>query len=161
MINTQFKSRFYPSQWSRPGFLRFAMLAIFLIGILVAGCTSTPDVETLPAPAENLPVNTWEEISIAEAAARYEAGAFMLDVRQPEEWEEVHIPGATLIPLGELSQRLGELPKDQEIVVYCRSGNRSQSGAEILAKNGFTGVTSMAGGIVQWNAAGYPTETGE
>ncbi len=85
----------------------------------------------------------------------------MLDVRQPEEWEEMHIPGATLIPLGELPQRLGELPQDQEIVVYCRSGNRSQSGAEILAKNGFSGVTSMAGGIQQWSTAGYPTETGK
>jgi len=52
----------------------------------------------------------------------------VLDVRQPEEWEEIHIPGATLIPLGELHQRLGELPKDQDIVVSCHSGNRSQSG---------------------------------
>lgn len=139
--------------------LKVMLITMLLFSVVLAGCASAPEVETLPAPAENLPASTWEEISVAEAEARYSAGAFMLDVRQPEEWDEVHIPGATLIPLGELPQRLGELPKDQEIVVYCRSGNRSQSGAEILAKNGFSGVTSMAGGITEWSAAGYPTES--
>ena len=153
-----------PSKHARlgnPNHLRLTLLVFLLISLLMAGCSSAPDIETLPAPAETLPVNTWQQISVEQAAARYEAGAFMLDVRQPEEWEEMHIPGATLIPLGELPQRLGELPQDQEIVVYCRSGNRSQSGAEILAKNGFSGVTSMAGGINEWSTAGYPTETGK
>jgi rhodanese-related sulfurtransferase len=149
------------SQLGNPKHLRFTLLALLLISLLMAGCSSAPDIETLPAPAETLPVNTWQQISVEQAAARYEAGAFMLDVRQPEEWEEMHIPGATLIPLGELPQRLGELPHDQEIVVYCRSGNRSQSGADILARNGFSGVTSMAGGIKEWSTAGFPTETGK
>lgn len=84
----------------------------------------------------------------------------MLDVREPDEWQQIRIPGATLIPLGELPQRLSELPKDQEIVVYCRSGNRSKTGAEILATAGFSGVTSMAGGVNQWSAAGLPVESG-
>jgi rhodanese-related sulfurtransferase len=138
---------------------RYTLFAVLVISVLLTSCTSAAVVETLPAPAENLPPNTWKEISVAEAAARYNEGAFMLDVRQPEEWDEIHIPGATLIPLGELPQRLGELPQDQEIVVYCRSGNRSQSGADILAKNGFEGVASMAGGINEWSSAGYPTES--
>ena len=161
MIKNIFLSRIHRPQLNTPQILRLVPIAILLIGMMLAGCTAAPEVETLPAPAENSPANTWEEISVAEAEARYSAGAFMLDVRQPEEWEEIHIPGATLIPLGELSQRLGELPKDQEIVVYCRSGNRSKSGAEILAKTGFSGVTSMAGGITQWSTAGYPTESGK
>ena len=100
------------------------------------------------------------EISVQEAYAKREAGAFILDVRQPEEWEQVHIPGATLIPLGDLPDRLSEVPGDQEVVVVCRSGNRSQEGRDILKKAGYEQVTSMKGGIKEWQAAGYPTLSG-
>lgn len=100
------------------------------------------------------------EISVAEAAAKREAGAFILDVRQPEEWNEYHIPGSILVPLDELEARVSELPSDQEIVVVCRSGNRSQPGRDILLDAGFTQVTSMTGGLKQWRAAGYPTVSG-
>jgi len=100
------------------------------------------------------------EISVAEAASMRDSGAFILDVRQPEEWNEVHIPGATLIPLGELASRVNEVPTDQEIVVVCRSGNRSQQGRDILLQAGFEQVTSMAGGVNQWSAAGLETVSG-
>ena len=89
-----------------------------------------------------------------------DSGAFILDVRQPEEWNEYHVPGSTLIPLAELASRVDELPQDQEIVIVCRSGNRSAQGRDILLGAGFTQVTSMAGGLAQWRAAGYPTVTG-
>ncbi|HET9911946.1 MAG TPA: rhodanese-like domain-containing protein [Anaerolineales bacterium] len=97
------------------------------------------------------------EVSVEEAAAKREAGAFILDVRQPEEWNDFHIPDSTLIPLGELASRVDELPRDQEIVVVCRSGNRSQQGRDILLEAGFSQVTSVAGGVTQWRAAGHPT----
>jgi rhodanese-related sulfurtransferase len=100
------------------------------------------------------------EISLEEAVAKREAGAFILDVRQPEEWNEYHVPGSTLIPLGELASRVDELPLDQEIVVVCRSGNRSAQGRDILMGAGFTQVTSLAGGLSQWRAAGYPVVSG-
>ena len=100
------------------------------------------------------------EISVADAYAKRESGAYVLDVRQPEEWDQVHIPGATLIPLGELQSRLSEVPRDQEVVVVCRSGNRSQEGRNILKNAGYEQVTSMAGGVNQWQAAGYPTVSG-
>jgi len=101
-----------------------------------------------------------KEISVAEAAAMREAGAFMLDVRQPEEWVEYHLPGSTLIPLDALSARLSEVPREAEIVVVCRSGNRSQQGRDILLQAGFTNVTSMAGGLRAWAASGLPTVSG-
>jgi rhodanese-related sulfurtransferase len=97
-------------------------------------------------------------ISPAEAYAKYQQGAFLLDVRDQEEWDETHIPGTTLIPLDQLEDRLAELPKDQDIVVVCRSGRRSQSGASILQKAGFTRVESMSGGLNEWAAASYPIE---
>lgn len=100
------------------------------------------------------------EISVTEAAARRDAGAFILDVREPEEWEAGHIPDSTLIPLDQLAARVSELPADQPIVVVCRSGNRSQAGRDILLDAGFEQVTSMAGGLNEWQTLGLPTVTG-
>ncbi|MBI5928007.1 MAG: rhodanese-like domain-containing protein [Chloroflexi bacterium] len=98
------------------------------------------------------------EISVSEAAKMRDDGAFILDVREPDEWADFHIPGATLIPLGELASRVDELPKDQNIVVVCRSGNRSQQGRDILRDAGFDKITSMTGGLTEWRSAGYPIE---
>ena len=104
----------------------------------------------------NLP----SEINVAEAAQLDPKDWFFLDVREPSEWAEVHIPYATLIPLGELTVRLSEIPKDQNIVVVCRSGNRSAVGRDLLLNSGFTNVTSMAGGMNTWQAQGHPVVTG-
>ncbi len=100
------------------------------------------------------------EISVDQAYEKYQAGAFFLDVRTVEEWNEYHIPNATLIPLDELPNRLDEVPRDREIVVVCRSGNRSQVGRDILLDAGFPRVTSMAGGVKTWRSAGYPVVSG-
>lgn len=96
------------------------------------------------------------EISVAEAYKLYPDDAFFLDVREVVEWEAGHVPDTTNIPLSELETRLNELPKDQDIVVICRSGNRSQEGRDILLDAGFENVTSMAGGVSDWKDAGYP-----
>ena len=96
------------------------------------------------------------ELSVAEAYARYPDEAFFLDVREVVEWEAGHVPDTTNIPLSELESRLGELPTDQDIVVICRSGNRSVEGRDILLDAGFKNVTSMAGGVSDWKDAGYP-----
>ncbi len=101
------------------------------------------------------------EISVSGAYGMYgQEDVFFLDVRQPEEWNEYHAPNSTLIPLGELAARVGELPKDKKIVVVCRSGNRSQEGRDILLNAGFTQVTSMSGGLKTWRDAGYPVTSG-
>ena len=96
------------------------------------------------------------EISAAQAYAKYQQGAFFLDVRTQEEWDQGHIAKSTLIPLDSLQSRLNELPRDQDIVVVCRSGVRSKEGAADLLQAGFTRVTCMTGGIQAWIAAGYP-----
>jgi rhodanese-related sulfurtransferase len=98
------------------------------------------------------------EINVDEAHERYEAGDFLLDVRTQEEWDDYHIPGTTLIPLDELNIRVDEVPRDQNVVVVCRSGNRSQIGRDILLDAGFETVTSMDGGVSTWRDAGYPIE---
>lgn len=97
-------------------------------------------------------------ISVSDAYNLYQNGAFVLDVRTQEEWNEVHIPNATLIPLDQLPSRLNEVPHDKRIIVVCRSGNRSQQGRDILLDAGFKQVTSMSGGVNEWRANGYTVE---
>ena len=101
---------------------------------------------------------TRSEISVAQAYALYPDGAFFLDVREVEEWDAGHVPDTTNIPLSELENRLNELPTDQDIVVICRSGNRSTIGRDILLDAGFKNVTSMQDGLREWKASGYPFE---
>jgi rhodanese-related sulfurtransferase/rubrerythrin len=74
----------------------------------------------------------------------------LLDVRQPEEYEDGHIPGAILIPLGELEARQEELERDKKIVAYCRSGHRSMAAAIALCGLGFKDVHHLEGGILNW-----------
>ena len=85
-------------------------------------------------------------------AQQREGTYLLLDVRQPEEYAQEHIPGARLIPLGELETRLGELPTDRELVFYCRSGARSQTAAFLTAEMEITAAPlyNLIGGIMAW-----------
>jgi len=136
---------------ARKGFPLWAWGLLALV-VIAAAVAALPGL--LQPRADVLP----NEISVQQAYNLREQGAFILDVRTQAEWDERHVPGATLIPLDELPNRLSEVPKDQQVVVMCRSGNRSQAGRDILRQAGFEQVTSMAGGINQWAASGYPTE---
>ncbi|MBO5907082.1 MAG: rhodanese-like domain-containing protein [Clostridia bacterium] len=96
---------------------------------------------------------TYEQISGAEAKALMdsESGYIIIDAREQYEYDEGHIPGAVLIPYGEIADRAEkELPdKDQLILVYCRSGRRSKIAAEELVNLGYTNVKEF-GGIIDW-----------
>ena len=99
------------------------------------------------------------EITPSQAYGKFQQGAYFLDVRSAEEWEQIHIANSTLIPLDELRDRLGELPEDQDIVVVCLSGHRSKEGLTVLQQAGFKQrAFCMNGGIEAWKAAGYPVE---
>lgn len=99
-------------------------------------------------------------VTVQEAAAKFDEGAFLLDVREQSEWNEAHIEGAVLIPLGELSSRMGELPTDREVLIICRSGNRSGQARDLLRQAGMLQTTSISGGINAWIAAGLPVVSG-
>ena len=75
----------------------------------------------------------------------------LIDVREPHEYQIARIPGARLIPLGELPKRLSELDPDAEIVAHCKSGGRSQKAVDLLKQNGFRNVRNMTGGITAWS----------
>jgi rhodanese-related sulfurtransferase len=99
------------------------------------------------------------EIDIDEFAARRDAGEPVLDVRNPDEYEEAHIPGVTLIPLGELVERVEEVPEDGPVLVVCAVGSRSRQATEWLQRQGID-ATNVAGGTMAWIEAGRPVETG-
>jgi len=86
--------------------------------------------------------------------------AFILDVREPDEFKAGHILNAQLIPLGKLKERIGELAKykDKPVVVVCRSGNRSGNACVALGKNEFTQAYNLAGGMMAWQKANLPTQ---
>ena len=76
---------------------------------------------------------------------------FILDVREPHEFEICRIPGSTLIPIGQLQSRVGELDRDSHIVAHCRSGVRSTKAVKLLREAGFPSVENLAGGILAWS----------
>jgi rhodanese-related sulfurtransferase len=96
-----------------------------------------------------------EEIDPEEAVERIGNGAFLLDVREQDEWDAGHAPQARHIPLGELEDRWSEIPSDQQIICVCRGGGRSARAAGALATVGLKTV-NLAGGMRAWNATALP-----
>ena len=93
------------------------------------------------------------EIDVRELKRKMDAkeNFFLLDVREPNEYQIGRIPGSTLIPLGEVPQRYQEIPKDREVVVHCKMGGRSAKAAAFLRQQGFTSVKNLKGGILDWS----------
>jgi hydroxyacylglutathione hydrolase len=87
-------------------------------------------------------------------------GPLVLDVRQADEYERGHVPGAVHLMAGDLPDRLGDLPRDRPIMTICASGYRSSVAASLLRRAGFEDVTWVSGGVPAWRAAGYPVESG-
>ena len=117
------------------------ILPIFLAALLLVGCA---------APAEEI---TYRQVNMDEAITMMEEGSgyIILDVRTPEEFAEKHIPGAINVANETIgTDEIPELPdKDQLILVYCRSGNRSKQASEKLVALGYTNIVEF-GGINDW-----------
>ena len=98
----------------------------------------------------------FENITADELQNKIERGEnfLLLDVRTPAEHAADAIEGSYLLPVQELSSRVRELPRDREIVVYCRVGNRSAFAASFLAKQGYS-VKNLEGGIMTWNMSDH------
>ena len=83
---------------------------------------------------------------------------FLLDVREPWEYQAGHVPQARLIPLAELEDRVNEVPRDRPVLVICHSGQRSLAAAGYLLRLGYAGVSNVEGGTAAWMERGYPVE---
>jgi thioredoxin 1 len=97
------------------------------------------------------------EVTIEDLAQQLDKGAYVLDVREDDEYASGHVPGAHHIPLGQLEARIDEVEDGGRVWVICRSGARSQKGADILFNNGVDAV-SVAGGTMGWIDSGRPVE---
>jgi rhodanese-related sulfurtransferase len=99
------------------------------------------------------------EVSVEELKRRHDAGEqlVLLDVREPDEVETASIPWATVIPMSEIPARMGELPRDEPLVVMCHHGGRSERVASFLAANGYDNAVNLAGGIDAWSVAVDPS----
>ncbi len=141
----------------------FWMVGLLLVLVLaLAACGGGSNTAASPADAVaaaegelNLP-DTVDPQTVAQIKDR--ADVVVFDVREQYEYDEAHIPGVTLIPLGDLPNRLSEIPTDKTVIMTCRSGNRSGQATDFLRQNGYTNVHNMAGGIVAWQQAGLPVE---
>lgn len=97
------------------------------------------------------------EVNVEQVAEALESDTHtLLDVREPHEWNEAHIDGAVLIPMGELIARASELPTNRPIYTICHSGVRSLYAIDMLNQSGYPGAKSLAGGMVAWATAGKP-----
>jgi len=101
----------------------------------------------------------YKDISPQEALKLLEQDTIFVDVREPEEFAQVRIEGAQLIPLSELAGRFQEIPKNQPVVLYCRSGNRSSQAASWLSAKGYTDLLNLDGGIMAWYQAELALDT--
>ncbi len=92
------------------------------------------------------------ETTVEQLKQRLDRGekVFILDVRNPEEFQICRISGSVLLPLSSLPQRMGELDRDREMVVHCKSGMRSQRAIDFLRQQGFTKLSNLKGGILAW-----------
>ncbi|WP_168734677.1 rhodanese-like domain-containing protein [Deinococcus sp. KSM4-11] len=102
-----------------------------------------------------------EEVTPQEGQRRVQAGAVLVDVREQNEYDEVHAEGALLVPLSEFEARYAELPTDKPLVMICRSGARSARAGEFLAQHGYTTVANLTGGTNAWVEAGLPSVKGQ
>jgi rhodanese-related sulfurtransferase len=110
---------------------------------------------SLPATLRGLFAKRYGKVTAAEAAALADAGAILLDVREPHEWQAGHAPKARHIPLAQLTRRVDELPANRPIVTVCRSGSRSARAAAMLGNTGRE-VSNLAGGMHAWSRTGLP-----
>ncbi len=134
--------------------LRYGILALILL-VVLAACGGTADTDTAEIDVNSL-ADTVDVQTVA--AVKDLENVLVLDVREQWEYDEGHIPGVTLIPMGEVQSRLDEIPTDQPVILTCRSGNRSGQVTEYLRQQGYDNVHNMEGGILAWEAAGLPVE---
>jgi len=140
-------SRQRPSRKAEKPNLAWLWIGLGVVIIAAMGFVFLRSKDTLP-----------DQVSAPEAYALYQKGAYFLDVRTQDEWNQFHLAKSTLIPLDELKNRMSELPKDKDIVVICHSGSRSHEGELELKQAGFSRVTCLKDGLVAWAAAGYPLD---
>lgn len=99
--------------------------------------------------------------ALLERQAKKDPSLFVLDVRTPKEFAEGHVPGAVNVPHDQVASQLAAIPKDRDVVLYCRSGRRTELAGEVLRANGYTKLEHLQGDMQAWLKDGRPVEGGD
>ena len=124
-----------------------------IIGALIASVALAGEPTT---PATKVTSMTQEQL--LEHQAKHPQHLFVLDVRTPAEYAEGHVPGAVNVPHDQVVSRLAEIPKDKDVVLYCRSGRRAGLAADVLAAHGYSRLSHLEGDMQAWTEAGRPVQ---
>jgi len=146
-------------------------LAVLLGGVAMAANAAEPAAATkaasvpaaapaASAPAPQVALPEMSQAALLEHQAKHADHLFVLDVRSPEEFREGHVPGAVNVPYDQIAARIAEVPKDKDVVLYCRSGRRAGIAADVLAANGYTRLSHLEGDMPAWIAQGRPVVEG-
>jgi len=130
------------------------MAAQLVSGTVVAG--EPAPAQPAAAPAASVAVPTMSQDALLQHQQQHADHLFVLDVRTPEEFAAGHVPGAVNISHEQLASRLAEVPKDKDVVLYCRSGRRAGMAADVLHANGYTRLSHLEGDMQAWVANGRP-----
>jgi phage shock protein E len=122
-----------------------------------ATATSAPAPAAKPAAAASV-MQPMSQEDLLEHQAKHPEHLFVLDVRSPEEFATGHVPGAVNVPYDQIAARISEVPKDKDVVLYCRSGRRAGIAADVLAANGYTRLSHLEGDMPAWIEKGRPVE---
>ncbi len=134
----------------------YLIVGLLLLATILTGCEGAAAPSAAAAVDVGKLPNTVDVATVKALQGRSDVVVY--DVREPFEYTAGHIPNVTLIPMGQVPNRLSEIPKDKTVILTCRSGNRSGQVADFLRQQGWTNVHNMEGGILAWQQAGYPVE---
>lgn len=139
-----------------------------LAALLIAGATwvaftahaVAAEPAATPAPAAaaaaTFVATPISQEALLERQAKHPKKLLVLDVRTPQEYADGHVPGAVNVPYDQLASRLAEVPKDKDVVLYCKSGRRAGIAADTLAANGYTRLSHLEGDMNAWVEKGRP-----
>ena len=141
---------------------------VVLTATMLAAAASTADqagaAPSQPATAPAAAGASLASISPQALLARLAKGdpsLFVLDVRTAEEYSAGHVPGAINVPYDQVASHLAEIPKNKDVVLYCRSGRRVGLAAEVLRASGYTKLEHLQGDMPAWSKDGRPVESGD
>jgi len=113
---------------------------------------------TVPAAPSAAAIPLVTQDALLARQAKHDSALLVIDVRSPEEFAQGHVPGAVNIPQDQVASRLAEVPKDKDVVLYCRSGRRTALAADVLSANGYTRLSHLEGDMNAWLEKGRPIQ---
>jgi phage shock protein E len=140
-----------------PAGLRAAAMAVTLMLGPAIQAADTPTTPSSAKPAAAT-VSSMTPEQLAAHLQQHPDHLFVLDVRTPAEYAEGHVPGAVNVPHDQVAARLADIPRDKDVVLYCRSGRRAQAAADVLAAHGYTRLNHLEGDMPAWLERNRPVE---